>query len=116
MIGCDIVEIKRIKNSVEKFGEHFVKRILSKAEYDYYLKRKNKYEFLAGRFACKEAVAKSFRTGIGKLKFNEIDILPGEKDAPVVYIRGEKKNNIQVSISHCKEYAMAVSLIIQEKK
>jgi holo-[acyl-carrier protein] synthase len=109
MIGCDIVEINRIKNSVNKFGEHFLRRILSERELDIFFKRKNRYEFLAGRFASKEAVSKSLGEGIGKLAFNEIEILPDKNNCPNVYIKGNKSKDIVVSISHCKEYAMAVS-------
>ncbi len=116
MIGCDIIEIQRIENSVNKFGDHFVNRILSEREYEYFYKRKNKIEFLAGRFACKESVAKSFGTGIGNLKFKEIEILPNAYNAPEVYIKGIKRDDIKVSISHCKNYAMAVSVLSKELK
>lgn len=45
MLGCDLIEIDRIKASVEKYGEHFIKRILSSREIDIYNKRNGNVSF-----------------------------------------------------------------------
>jgi len=112
MLGCDIIELSRIRKSYETYGDKFVRRILSKEELEIFFKRSNKVEFLAGRFSAKEAISKALKTGIrGELSFDGISILPDEFGALEVYINGELKENIQVSISHCKEYAMSVSMI-----
>ncbi|MDK2791294.1 MAG: holo-[acyl-carrier protein] synthase [Deferribacteres bacterium] len=98
--------------SFEKYGDSFLDRILSKEELEIFLKRGKKVEFLAGRFAAKEAIAKAFKTGIGKnLAFNNISILPDENGALKVLIDKKMRNDIEVSISHCHSYAMAVSII-----
>jgi holo-[acyl-carrier protein] synthase len=69
-------------------------------------------QFLAGRFAAKESVSKSFRTGIGGgYSFTDIEILNDEKGAPLVYIKGVLRSDIEISISHDRHYAMAVSLV-----
>src|SRR5690625_5305151 len=76
-IGIDIIELNRIEESVHK-NERFIKRILTDKELDVYnhLQRKRrKLEFLAGRFAAKEAFAKATGRGIGKLSFQHIEIL-----------------------------------------
>lgn len=112
MLGCDIIEISRISASLDKFGESFIQRILGVNEIELLDKRSNKAEFLAGRFAAKESVAKSLKTGIGHVRFSDIEILPDLNGAPEVYIKGVKKENIQVSISHSKLNAIAVSTIL----
>lgn len=112
MLGCDIIELSRIKKIYETYGDKLVRRILSKEELEIFSKRSNKVEFLAGRFCAKEAISKALKTGIrGDLSFDGISILPDGLGALKVYISGELRGNIQVSISHCKEYAMSVSMI-----
>ena len=111
MLGCDIVELYRIEDSIEKFGDKFIDRILTKNEKQIFIKRKKSVSFLAGRFSAKESISKSLKSGIGKLNWTDIEILNGENGEPVVYLYGEKRADIELSISHSKDYAMAVSLI-----
>jgi len=113
MLGCDIIEVDRIKSAVERHGESFVRRILSENEVAIYNKRKCSMTFLAGRFAAKESISKSLKTGIGKFSFNEIEILNDNAGAPVVYLCGELREDIEVSISHSNTCAMAVSMILR---
>jgi holo-[acyl-carrier protein] synthase len=112
MLGCDIAEVDRIKKSYDRFGEKFLNKVLSEREKVIFFERKkNGVAFLTGRFAAKESVAKSLKTGLGKLWFNDIEVLPSTTGAPEVYIRGERREDIEVSISHGKDYAIAVSII-----
>jgi len=107
-IGIDIIEINRIESAVEK-NTRFVRRILTEKEhacYDKLPSERRKLEFLAGRFAAKEAFAKAMGTGIGKLSFQHIEILSGEQGAPCL-VCATYKGNIFISISHSKEYAVA---------
>ncbi len=69
--------------------------------------------FFAGRFAAKESISKSLKTGIGKFSFTDIEILNDNAGAPVVYLCGELREDIQVSISHSQTHAMAVSMIVR---
>ncbi|MCX6902308.1 MAG: holo-ACP synthase, partial [Verrucomicrobia bacterium] len=61
--GIDLVELARIRKSLEECGERFLKRILRPAEISYCVSHKDPTPFVAGRFAAKEAVAKAFGTG-----------------------------------------------------
>ena len=108
MLGCDIIEIERVRSGYEKYGKRLLCRILTPAEQEIFFKRNESMAFLAGRFAAKEAVAKSHRTGIGKLAFTDIEILPDELGAPVITLRGEAPMGAEISISHSRDYAMAV--------
>lgn len=113
MLGCDVIEIDRIKEAVRRHGEKFLDRILTEKEKDIYLKRNSSISFLAGRFAAKESISKSLKTGIGRFSFTDIEILNDKAGAPVVYLCGELRGDIQVSISHSRGTAVAVSIILR---
>ena len=101
-IGCDIVAIKRIK----KQKEDFYKRILTPREQVIYLEfnEARKLEFLAGRFAAKEAIYKACNdTGV----LSNIEVLNDDSGKPYCNIEGFK---IHISISHEKEYAAAYAV------
>lgn len=120
-IGVDIVEVKRITNSLKKY-KGFLKKIYTPLEIAYCENKKNlsaKYICFAQRFAAKEAVAKALGTGLGKdVFFNEIEIRNNEKGRPEIrfYKKSEsfcKANGIkevQISLSGTKEYAIALAM------
>ena len=73
MLGCDIIEIERVQEAVDRHGDRFISRILSDNEIAIYKKRNDSITFLAGRFAAKESISKSLKTGIGQVSFTEIE-------------------------------------------
>lgn len=104
-IGVDIVDLNRfdLKN------ERFIKHILSSKEYACFMKldsEKRKREFLGGRFAGKEAYLKAYHKGIGGIAFHNIEILNHEDGSP--YLNDE---NAMISISHEKDYAVAMVVV-----
>ncbi|PWU68061.1 MULTISPECIES: holo-ACP synthase [Gracilibacillus] len=112
-IGIDIVELDRIREMATK-QPRFISRILTKKERDLYenlSSDKRKIEFLAGRFAAKEAFSKAIGTGIGKVSFQDIEILTNLEGAPIFYSNITEKDKIFVSISHSKAYATAQVII-----
>ncbi len=111
-LGTDIVSVKRIGKAYKKFGNKFVKRILTERELQTFEKRKNKIEFLASRFAAKEAVYKAYQ--LKPFSWHRIEIQnSGAK--PEVSIDGEKMESISLSISHEKDFAVAFCIYIKEK-
>jgi holo-[acyl-carrier protein] synthase len=118
MIGVDIVSNERIKKAIEKFGERFLKRIYTPLELEYCKKQADWIACLSARWAGKEAVLKAVYHSKGVvLKFSEIEIL-GDfgKPAKVRLLREELKNlHVLISLSHEKEYSVAVSFIIDSK-
>ncbi|WP_152655444.1 holo-ACP synthase [Oceanobacillus sp. CFH 90083] len=111
-IGVDIVELKRIKRLLEK-NNRFLQRILTEAEQDKAMDLANhrRVEYVAGRFAAKEALAKANRTGIGKLSFQQIEIRNNAGGAPEMQVEGMEDVHIHLSISHSREYAVAQVLL-----
>lgn len=112
-IGIDLIELNRIDRAITK-NIRFVDRILTaseKAKYDSLYKYNRKLEYLAGRFAAKEAFAKATGKGIGKLSFQHIEVLSDENGAPKVHVPGYDANKIYISITHSKEYAVAQVII-----
>lgn len=112
-IGIDIIELDRIKQSIQK-NERIVDRILTKKErqrYEALTNKRRQVEFLAGRFAAKEAFAKANGTGIGKLSFQHIEIIPNEQGAPQIFAKGYLAEKLFVSISHSDTYAIAQVII-----
>ncbi|OJG27358.1 holo-[acyl-carrier-protein] synthase [Enterococcus caccae] len=106
-IGIDMVELPRIEKIIEN-KMSFVQRVLTNNEYVLFqqLPHKRQVEFLAGRFACKEAFSKAWGTGIGSVGLQDIEVLKEENGAPKV-TKSPHKGNVFVSISHTDTFAVA---------
>lgn len=107
--GIDIIELNRIED-IMKRNARFAKKILTKKEEELLLQKTSqlkKCEFLAGRFAGKEAFAKALGTGIGKVSFHDIEILSGPDGEPTITFKQAHRYNIHISISHSRTYAIA---------
>ena len=120
-IGIDIIENKRIKNSLKNLK--FKKRIYSTKELAQSSLSKNKVGFFSKRFAAKEAFAKALGTGFsGNLNFKDIEIVNDKKGKPY-YLKSKKiskiihknfnikKYNCFLSISDEKDYSTAFTII-----
>lgn len=112
-IGCDIVEKKRVAKAQE--NSKFAERILSLAEIKFYetMPEILKTNFLAGRFAAKEAFSKALGCGIGaKLSFKDVSILNNEYGAPKLTCAIMQDNEVcHISIAHESDYAVAYCII-----
>jgi holo-[acyl-carrier protein] synthase len=62
-IGVDVLEVKRIGETLEKFGERFIERLLMPQERAQLARTERRVRFLAMRFAAKEAIVKAMGTG-----------------------------------------------------
>lgn len=84
-IGLDVTELDRITKAFDR-RSGFAERVLTEAELKLFLalSGSRQMEFLAGRYAAKEAFSKAYGTGIGKLSFQDIEILPGENRKPEI--------------------------------
>lgn len=116
MNGVDIIEVRRIQENIENFGEKFLKRIYTQNEIKYCEERKSqKYQSYAARFAAKEAIYKALSEVIdSEYSWTDFEILNDEKGKPYINlgINIEKLESITITMSHCKEYAVANVLAI----
>lgn len=111
-VGVDIIEIPRIRQALDRWGERFLNRVYTGAELK--ICRANP-ERLAGRFAGKEAVMKALGTGIRGVGWREIEILSERSGKPFIQLYGgaqEKAkslglNHLAISLSDSREYAVA---------
>ncbi len=114
--GVDIIEVKRIKNAIDKYGQSFLERIFTDRELKNAREHNSIYQHLAGRFAAKEAVFKAL--GISTLGFKDVEILNDKQGKPycslINFNQGSDKLKIHISISHIKNYAVANAIITQE--
>ena len=117
-IGIDIIEIDRIKESIEKYGEKFLNKIYTPIEIDYCNQKVNKFQHFAARFAAKEAIYKALATGWQKdLYWQDIEIENGPTGMPIVRLNGKLKKflsddkELKISISHSNNYVTSVAII-----
>ena len=117
-IGIDIIEIDRIKESVEKFGDHFLKKIYTQTELEYSMKKKYMYQHLAARFAAKEAVYKALATGWNKdVSWQNIEISNEPNGMPIVTLKGNLKRflskgkDLKISMSHSRDYVACMAIV-----
>ena len=118
-IGIDIIEIKRVEDAI-KNNDRFLNKMFTHKEIEYFESKNLRIESIAGNFAAKEAISKSIGTGIRNFNFKDIEVLRDELGKPIVKTYNNLKQicidynvlEIKVSISHCKEYAVANAITI----
>jgi holo-[acyl-carrier protein] synthase len=119
-IGIDLVDCNRIQNSIERFGDRFLKRVFTTGEIAYSNSMKFPARHFAARFAAKEALSKAFGTGIGKsMGWRDLDVQKKESGEPFVVLSGgaEKMANereverIWISLSHTENSGMATIVL-----
>lgn len=120
LTGTDIIEINRIKESIESLGENFKNKIYTDKEIEYCESKKNvKYQHYAGRFAAKEAIFKAVSELLNdkfEISWKDAEVLNDINGKPKITFKSkeleEKVESIDTSISHCKDYAVANVIII----
>ncbi len=119
-VGIDIVDVARIRNMVEVYGERFLKRVFSDDELAYCMKFSDPFPHLAARWAAKEAVAKAMGTGFSQgVTWRNICVIHSPNGEPLVLLTGTAKKiaanlkvrKIWLSLSHTRDYAAAVAVM-----
>lgn len=117
--GIDIIEIDRVKESIESVGERFIEKIFTDKEIQYCESRKGqKYQHYAGRFAAKEAAFKAISKILDNkysVSWKDFEIIDDEQGRPYLNLYNidtEDIDCIDVSISHCKLYATANVVVL----
>lgn len=121
LCGTDIIEVGRIRESIERSGQNFLNIIYTPAEIEYCESKKvSKYYHYAGRFAAKEAIYKAVSPLLEHkfdISWHNAQVINDENGNPKIEfldIKIDRIKNIDISISHCKEYATATVVVIVE--
>lgn len=120
--GVDMIEIKRVRDAIEKYGTGFIEKVFTPEEITYCEKRKRqKFQSYAARFSAKEAVSKALGTGISKgVSLKDIEVRVTENGKPQVVLYGKAREifeeiggvSADLSLTHTKEYATAFAVIL----
>ena len=110
--GVDIIEIPRLRQVLERYGQRFLERVYTQGEIAYCRGRPPN---LAARFAAKEATMKALGTGATGVGWKDIEVVRQESGAPSIQLHGRAEVRAQrlgmvgvsLSLSHCQEYAVA---------
>ena len=122
-IGVDVVETRRIAESIERLGERFLERVYQPGEIEYCRSMRTPASHFAARFAAKEAVSKAFGTGFSnQVNWRDIEIRRKATGEPFVVLHSgaaelAKRLGIRtifVSLSHSDEYAVANAVLVKE--
>lgn len=114
--GIDLVEVERIAQSIERYGQHFLERVFTAEEIAYCRKKRNSAESFAARFAAKEAGAKALGTGIQRgVAWREIEVRRAPGQRPTLHFRGRALQiaeelgvgRVSLSLTHSGALAMA---------
>ena len=123
--GVDIVEVFRMRDAIKKWGENFLGKIFTAREIKYSNSRRFSHQHFAARFAAKEAVIKAF--GAPRrypIKWTDIEVLNDREGKPVIEFHDDalklkkmkKVNDVIVSMSHSKNYAVANVILLKKRR
>jgi holo-[acyl-carrier protein] synthase len=116
-LGTDLIETRRVLESIDRFGERFLERIFTEGEIAYCTRKKNAAESFAARFAAKEAGAKALGTGISRgVSWKEFEVRRETSGRPSLHLSGRAAElaeamgvkRMQLSLTHSRDLAMAV--------
>lgn len=123
--GVDIVEVFRMREAINKWGMNFLSKIFTEKEIAYSNSRRFSYQHFAARFAAKEAVVKAFgEPRRFPLKWTDVEVLNDDEGKPIIkfhndalkLMRRKKVDNVIVSMSHSKNYAVASVILLRKAK
>jgi holo-[acyl-carrier protein] synthase len=119
-VGLDIVETERMERDIASYGNRFVERILGEQERSLYDRRVDKSVFLAGRFACKEAIIKALGFRLkDRPPYADLQIINDPTGRPILDLPPALASQLGpirflISISHEQHYAVAVAIITED--
>ncbi len=115
--GIDMIDIHRVEDGIERFGERFLNRFFTPGEREDCADQAHR---LAARLAAKEAVSKVLGTGIGVVGWREIEIRGDEQGRPTLHLHGAAAavsaelglTQWDVSLTHTPAQASAVAVAL----
>lgn len=119
-IGVDIIEIARVRQSIETLGDRFLDKVFTLREREYCSSKQNSFQHFAARFAAKEAVSKAMSTGwAGEFRWKDVEVMNDPSGQPRITLSGPLKEllvrtRVLVSLSHSESHVVAMVLIEEE--
>ena len=119
-VGTDLMEIARIQQSIDRYGDRFLARVFTPREIAYCQRKKNAAESFAARFAAKEAGAKALGTGISHgISWLELEVTREPTGRPLLQLSGRAAGRarslgvtrISLSLTHSRDTALAVVMM-----
>ena len=116
-VGIDIIEISRVAQTVDRWGDRFLRRIYTEGELTFCRGRASQ---LASRFAAKEAMMKALGTGRYGVNWRDIEVVRCRGGRPVIQLQGRASkvaeqlavSHVALSLSHSRDYAVA-SIVVE---
>jgi holo-[acyl-carrier protein] synthase len=121
-LGCDLIEVERIRGVLDRHGDRFLERTFTAEEQAYCGSLKFPHKHYAARWAAKEAVSKAFTTGIGShLDWTSVSVYHGARSEPLVrlddkaaaLLRELGGTGVMLSLSHTETHALAVAALVR---
>lgn len=118
-LGTDLIEVKRIKKALRRWGDRFLNRVFTRDEIEYCKRKKSPEISLAARFAAKEAAMKALGTGLsGGVRWKDFEVIRGPRGRPEMRLSPNikkrlKNGTILITLTHTREHAMAVALLME---
>lgn len=118
-VGVDIVEVKRVQDTIERWGDRFLQKVFTDREIQYCRAKKNPFPHFAARFAAKEAVGKALATGwSGGFRWKDVEIENEQSGKPNVLVHEHVRtllagSRIFLSLSHTTTTVVACAVIEQ---
>ena len=119
-IGVDIIEIDRIRRSIETTGRSFLEKVYTDGEIAYCDARAHRYQHYAARFAAKEALSKALSTGwAGEFRWKDVEIMNEPSGQPRFVLHGTLRElltgaDVMLSMSHSESHVVAM-VVIEER-
>jgi holo-[acyl-carrier protein] synthase len=117
-VGCDVIAVEEVRNSLDAFGDRYLRKVFTKSEIDD-CQGRDRAQRLAARFAAKEAVIKAFAEPGMPFPLREIEVTR-DGPLPVLRLRGGLAERARrqgwlsssLSLSHADCHAMAVVVVV----
>jgi holo-[acyl-carrier protein] synthase len=118
-IGVDIIEIERVRRSIESTGRGFLEKVYTGGEIAYCDGKAHRFQHYAARFAAKEALAKALSTGwAGEFRWKDVEVTNEPSGQPRFALHGRLSESlagasVMLSLSHSESHVVAM-VVIQE--
>jgi holo-[acyl-carrier protein] synthase len=120
-IGVDIIEIARVRRSIETLGDRFLDKVFTSGEISYCNAKANRFQHYAARFAAKEALSKALSTGwAGEFRWKDVEVINEPSGQPRFSLHGRLRERlgdagVMLTMSHSESHVVAMVLIQEDR-